>query len=86
MKDPFGIQQQKVVLSANGNDSVPEVVKKEEKVDLVKIYLAAVKPLEVVKDDLQEISERVQDEAVKAKVEGFTASSCTLSEISCRSS
>lgn len=79
MKDPFGIQGQKVILSAT-NGAAQDVIKKEKKVDLVKVYLASIPSLETAKNDLESVLEGVQDDAIKGKVEGFIKSILQITE------
>lgn len=78
MIDPFGIQQQKIVLSAIKDSD--NVVKKEKKVDMVKIYLAAIPSLETAKNDLEAVMEGIQNEEIKTKIEGFIASILQITE------
>jgi hypothetical protein len=79
MRDPFGMQQSRIVLSSGDKNSVTKKDKKND-IDLVKIYLASVPALESAKEELENISQSVQDEAVKNKVNGFVKSIITITE------
>jgi hypothetical protein len=81
MKDPFGTATSMIVLSADRAEPMAKRdAKDNKKANLVKIYLAAVPSLEDAKDALVEISDSVEDQEIKGKVEEFINSIFKITE------
>jgi len=78
MNNPFGSLNNNIVV--NASEQRNEVVKKEKKVDLVKLYLASIPSLETVKIDLTEMAEQIDDEEIKQKINKFTEAILTIIE------